>query len=118
MRYADAMAVGLSLSCLAHCLLLPLAVTLAPWVFPAFVSDERVHIFLLALAVPISAWGIGLGFRRHGEGRLVWMAVLGLALMIAGVLQETDWLERGLTVVGVVLVAAAHILNWRRRRLG
>ncbi len=117
MRYADQVAVGLSMACLVHCLLLPMAITLAPWLFPAFISDERVHIGLLALAVPISAWGIGLGFRHHGQGRLVCMAVLGLTFMVAGVLQETEWLERGLTVAGVVLLATAHILNWQRRRM-
>lgn len=118
MRYADAMAVGLSVSCLVHCLLLPLGVTLAPWVFPAFVTDERVHIILLTLAIPMSVWGLSLGFRHHGQWRLVSTAVLGLTFMIAGVLQETEWLERGLTVVGVILVASAHVLNWQRRRLG
>lgn len=106
------MAVGLSTARLVHCLMLPLLITLAPWVLAVFVADERVHIFLLALAVPISAWGIGLGSRRHGEARLVSMAILGLTLMVAGDLQETDGLERGLTVVGAVLVASAHILNW------
>lgn len=118
MRYADKVAVGLSMACLLHCLMLPLVLSLAPWVFPAFVSDERVHIVLLALAVPVSAWGIGLGFRQHGRGRLVWLAVLGLTFMIVAVAQDHDWLERGLTVVGVVLLASAHILNWQRSRPG
>lgn len=116
MRYADEVAVGLSLACLVHCLVLPLFVTLAPWLFPVFLADEAFHVIMLVIAVPISALGIGLGFRIHRERSLVVLAALGLILMTLGVLQETDWLEQGLTVVGVACLASAHILNWRWRR--
>ncbi|TVS16310.1 MAG: MerC domain-containing protein [Gammaproteobacteria bacterium] len=118
MRYADEAAVGLSVACLAHCLLLPVFITLAPWLFPVFLADEGFHIAMLAVAVPVSAVGIGFGFRVHRDMRLVALAAIGLVLMVLGVLQETDALERGLTVIGVACVAAAHTLNWQWRRRG
>ncbi len=118
MRYADEVAVGLSLACLVHCLVLPMFIVLAPWVFPVFLANEGFHIAMLAVAVPVSALGIGYGFRVHRDMRLVALAALGLLLMVLGVLQETETLERGLTVVGVACVAAAHTLNWQWRRRG
>jgi type IV secretory pathway VirB2 component (pilin) len=47
---------------------------------------------------------------------LVALAVLGLGLMLAGALEvpSAGW-ERPLTVIGGVILATAHILNWRRR---
>lgn len=118
MQSADGVAVGLSLACLVHCLLLPLFITLAPWLFPVFLADERFHVAMLLLAVPVSALGIGLGFRVHRDARLIVLAAAGLLLMALGLMQETEWLEQGLTVVGVSFVAGAHLINWQWRRRG
>ena len=53
---------GLSLACLAHCLVLPAVLVLLPVMLAAPLGDELFHQVLLLAVVPISAialsWGV------------------------------------------------------------
>ena len=118
-RALDLSAVGLSALCLAHCLALPaLALTLPLLGFWA--HAEWVHVVFVSLAAPIAMlalidWSNG----RPASWRLAVLAMLGLGLMLAGALEapRASW-ERPLTVAGGLLLASAHIANWRRRHTG
>ena len=75
--------------------------------------DDLTHWLLLGFALPTSLWALLRG--REVAGVVPLLAGLsGLAAMAAAVafLRETPN-ERWLTVAGVLLVAAAHVMNWR-----
>jgi hypothetical protein len=108
---ADGVAVSASLLCLAHCLLLPLLVSILP-VLGLLADDSLpVHAALLGLALPLGLWALGRGRHRAGWGPLA-LGLFGFALMAAA-LMTSEPHERLLTVAGVSLVAIAHWRNWR-----
>lgn len=112
----DASAVGLSALCLVHCLALPALALLLP-VLGLWAQAEWVHVLFVLVAAPVAVLSfVDPSTRRPRSWRLAGAALLGLGLMIAGALEIPSAAdERVLTVVGGVLLAAAHIGNWRRR---
>lgn len=115
----DASAVGLSALCLVHCLALPALALLLP-VLGFWAQAEWVHVVFVTVAAPVAVLSfVDLSKRRPRSWRLAAVAVLGLSLMIAGALEfpaPAD--ERLLTVVGGLLLAGAHLANWRHRHNG
>lgn len=75
--------------------------------------NPDIHRWGLAFALAIGAATIGMGALRHG--RFVPLAVggTGLGLMAGAVAVGHGNAEVVLTVCGVVLVAAAHVINMR-----
>lgn len=117
-RALDLSALGLSGLCLVHCLALPVLALALP-LLGAWASAEWVHIVFVALAAPIALIALIDWSRvRSSSGRLIGLAATGLGLMLAGALAipVATW-ERPLTVAGGLLVACAHVGNWRRRHL-
>jgi hypothetical protein len=117
----DALAAALSSLCLVHCLLMPLGLGLAPVVAALAPGDahgpEWLHWALLGLAAPVSVWALWRGVVIHGEDRPWQIAALGFALMAAGALAHAAGpAEQVLTVLGGLVVAAAHLLNWQARK--
>lgn len=115
-RTGDAVAIGLSGLCLAHCLVLPLAASVLP-LLGAWAEAEWVHWAFVGLAAPVSFWTLMRAARTHGLGTTTLsLAILGLALLIAGAAGYPDHdQETAVTVTGGLTLAAAHLLNWRRQ---
>ena len=55
----DKAAIGLSLLCVAHCLLTPIAIVMLPALGATFLEDERFHYALLFLVLPTSLVSLG-----------------------------------------------------------
>lgn len=110
----DVAGVGLSVLCLVHCAALPLAAALLP-ALAVWGEAEWVHWAFLALAASVSAMVLLRPTCFSYARGLIGLAGVGLALMLFGALEWPDhgW-EEPLTIVGGLLVAAAHLLNWRR----
>ncbi|MGR4865104.1 MerC domain-containing protein [Caulobacter sp. LARHSG274] len=115
-RAMDASAISLSALCLVHCLGLPVLALVLPFL-GVWARAEWVHVAFICAAAPIALTAL-VDWRtlRPHAWALVALAALGLGLMLAGALEvpSAEW-ERPLTVVGGVILATAHILNWRRR---
>ena len=122
-RGLDALAMLLSGLCLIHCLALPLLVAALPLAASSLVADERFHQWLLLGAVPTSVIALGWGWRRHRDGVVAWLGVIGLILMVFAAfgiqtgLIDADG-ERVLTVIGAVMLAVAHLRNYQLRHHG
>ncbi len=114
---ADAAAVGLSLACLAHCLLLPVLLTLAPALSIGFLADEQFHRWLLVAILPTSALALMLGCWRHRSLSVIAAAGVGLTLLVLAAFFGHDLLgeagEKVMTSIGAVIVAYSHIMNHR-----
>ena len=112
----DVSAIGLSALCLVHCLLLPVVAALLP-VLAAAGEAEWMHLLFVVLAVPLATAAL---WRAHGlrplPGPLLALAGTGITGLLAGALGwPSEALETPLTVAGGVLLASAHVWNWRRR---
>lgn len=117
----DGWAALLSSLCLLHCLMLPFGLALAPALFAfgggVHLDAAWVHWALLLVAIPVSVHALLAGYRIH---LLAWptaLATLGFATMVGGAMVHgsVGW-EQAFTVLGGLLVAAAHGWNWRLRR--
>ena len=115
----DASAVGLSALCLVHCLALPALALLLP-VLGFWAQAEWVHVAFVLIAAPVAVLSfIDLPRLRPRSWPMTAAALVGLSLMIAGALGFPDAAyERVLTVVGGLLLAGAHLTNWRHRHSG
>ena len=115
-RALDLAPILASAACLVHCLLMPLLLALLPAASRLFALPEDFHLFAFVFAVPASAVAMGAGYRHHGLAHPALFGGLGLVLLAAGMLaHERLLLETGLTVGGSLILATAHVLNWRLR---
>lgn len=116
-RMFDGFAVCASFTCMAHCLLLPLLLAALPALADRLDPGESFHIVVLLLAVPTSAFALIGGWRRHRASVPLAVGSAGLALMAAGIaFSSREAIETALTVAGSLLLAGAHVANWRNRR--
>ena len=125
-RLADLTGILLSLTCLIHCLALPLILLLAPALSRWIALPEGVHAAILLLALPAAAVAMRDGWRRHRRLVPAVFAVAGLSLLALGLSAHEGWIavanpeaaDRLLTSVGALALAAAHLVNWRWRHRG
>ena len=117
-RWFDGFAVDASALCLVHCLVLPLLIAALPAVAGRLDLGEGFHFGVLAFAVPTSAFALVEGWRRHRAVAPLFAGIAGLVLLAAGLAFE-EWaaVETGVTVAGSLLLAGAHVANWRGRGL-
>ena len=113
----DKVAVGLSFLCVAHCLLLPLAVLVLPAIGATLFEGEEFHFWLLFLVAPASFLSLGLGCRRHGRMKILWLGLVGVFTLSLVVTLGEDLLgetfEKLSTMLGAMIVALAHLRNSR-----
>ncbi|MDH3719704.1 MAG: MerC domain-containing protein [Planctomycetota bacterium] len=112
-NWLDGAAVGLSALCLVHCLALPLVVAGLP--FLAQFSEGHLHKQMLIVVLPLSIVALGLGYRHHHNGRIVAAGAVGMALLTVGAtIAHSQWglmADRSFTIVGALVLAAAHFYN-------
>ncbi|MDX5330554.1 MAG: MerC domain-containing protein [Caulobacteraceae bacterium] len=111
-RLLDGSAIGLSGLCLIHCLALPFAAAFVP-LLGVWSEAEWVHLAVVILAAPLSAGALLLSRPRNAAA--IGIALPGLALLVAALAAHE--VETVLTVAGGTALAAAHVINWRGRRL-
>lgn len=73
----------------------------------------EIHQVGLALAVLVGLVALGLGMLRHRRAGPLVLGACGIAFMAAALAQGHGLGEAILTIIGVVLVASAHIGNLR-----
>ena len=113
----DKAAIGLSMLCIAHCLLTPIAIVMLPALGATFLEDERFHYALLFLVLPTSIFSLGLGCRKHGRREILLFGLFGLLLMSLILILGEDMLgelgEKISTILGALIIAVAHVRNFR-----
>ena len=111
-RRLDRTGIVLSGLCAAHCIMGVVLVGVLGLGGEALLSPA-IHRVGLALALVVGLISLGFGVQRHGRlGPLV-IGGIGLALMAAAIAVGHGLPEAVLTVIGVSLVALAHIRNLR-----
>jgi hypothetical protein len=112
-NWLDGAAVALSALCLVHCLALPLLVAGMPLL--ARFAEGHLHAQMLLIVLPLSVLAFGLGFRRHRSVRIVAIGAVGMILLVFGATVAHAQLglaaDRAFTVIGALVLAAAHYFN-------
>ncbi len=122
-RLADLVGIALSLTCLVHCLVLPLLLVLLPALGVWILMPEWLHSVILLLALPAALIAMTEGRRRHARFAPAILAATGLALLALGLSVHEGWIaiadretaDRLATSIGALALAGAHLLNWRWR---
>lgn len=113
----DGAATCASAACLVHCLVLPLVIALLPTMASSLDPGEGLHTLILLFALPTSALALVPGWRSTGAPGPLATGLAGLVLLCVGVaLSGRETLETLVTVAGSLLLAGAHVANWRMRR--
>ena len=116
----DKAAIGLSFTCALHCLMVPILLALFPSGALSGLGDERIHLGLLALIIPISVFSLTLGCRVHSNLTVVAVGVTGICILCFSALLAHDMggesLETAGTLVGSGIVALSHALNFKSCR--
>ena len=114
----EGVAMGAAIACLAHCIALPMLLAALPALALVIPVPHDFHLVALALAIPATAGALFAGYRRHRLAGPLLAGTVGLLLLALGVLTwgETPF-EIPVTIVGSMFIAAAHVSNWRLRRV-
>jgi len=111
----DSLAISLSLLCVVHCLFVPSFIILAPSFLTFSFNNELIHYLILALAIPFSLFALISGHKAHKKLSFLFMGVLGLSILLLAVIYgETvfgEIGEKGLTLLGSIIVVFSHFKN-------
>jgi len=106
----DRAGVILSGLCAAHCVL-GLVIVAGFGLGGSLMLDPAIHRIGLLLATILAGTAIGIGALQHRRAAPLVVAGIGLAFMAGGLMVDHGAEEAILTVIGVTLVAAGHLLN-------
>lgn len=111
----DRLGIALSLICLAHCLLLPVALVALPVVAVQWLQEGTVHVVMALALAPVAAFALIPGLKRHRSWRVAGAMASGLSLVSAAAFAGEgsvahEW-SIPLTVAGGAILVVAHFVN-------
>lgn len=108
----DALGITTSILCAIHCAILPLVVVSLPVMGINIVHNLFFEYGMICLAFVIGTWALSHGFRKHHRRYIPWLLFTGgMLLLIAK--QLWHQYEFQILPFAVVLIIAAHLLNYR-----
>jgi hypothetical protein len=114
----DNAAIALSGLCLFHCLLLPVIVVTLPLL--GQFNEVHFHVQMLIVVVPVSLFAFTLGYRHHGNKRIIARGIAGIALLfVGGTFAHANYgilADSLLTMAGSIVLATSHYQNNRLTR--
>jgi hypothetical protein len=116
LAYLDASGMSMSLLCAVHCALMPLVVTILPWIGLGILAEDGAESILLGLSASLGIASSYLGYRVHRSGWSVILLAAGLGLLASGRIVEGweyETIGLPLLVGGGLVVASSHLLNRR-----
>ena len=115
--HLDAIPVVLSGVCMLHCLALPLLLTISPILNVTLLSETVFHVLLLVFILPTSVIALTIGCRSHKDRITLVLGALGLSILTITAFFGHQLVgltgERILTSFGGLILASAHIQNYR-----
>ena len=84
-EYSDKTAIGLSVLCLLHCLLVPTFLVFLSGYISLSYNNEIVHYILLLIAIPVSIYALIAGARNHKSINFLYLGFTGILFLILAV---------------------------------
>ena len=84
-QFSDKLSICLSLCCILHCIALPVIILMIPSFASLWINNEKVHVILVLLAVPISLFAMAKSLRVHHSYKCISLAVIGLSLLVGAI---------------------------------
>ena len=109
----DRAGVLLSSLCAVHCVL-GIVIVAGLGLGGGLLLDPAIHRVGLLVATLVAGIAIGIGAVQHRRALPFVVAMTGLTFMGGGLAVEHGVEEAVLTIIGVTLVAAGHVLNLRK----
>lgn len=113
----DKAAVVLSGICMLHCLALPVLLTIFPIINISLIDEATFHVVMIVFILPISLIALAIGCRQHKDILTIILGVIGLGILIITAIYGHTLFgltgERLVTSLGGVILALAHIQNYR-----
>ncbi len=115
--FTDKLAIGLSMACTIHCLVLPILLIMLPSLAALNIHDESFHLWMAIAVIPTSLYALSLGCKEHKRYQLLYMGIIGLTLLISALILGEERIgetgEKILTVLGSSLLVLGHWSNFR-----
>lgn len=110
-RWLDMASMVLSALCVVHCVALPFIALGIPFL-GSFTQADWVHKLLVMMAAPLSLWAITYS-RAWKKWPVTALMCGGLVLLtLAAFVPALHEVEAMVTVIGAVMIAAAHGINY------
>lgn len=111
----DRLGITLSVVCLLHCLMLPVAIAALPLVAAQWLRTGTFHTAMALVLLPVALRAVVPGLRLHGRASVAAAMAAGLALLSTAAfagerLLSREW-EIGLTLAGGAVLVTAHAVN-------
>ena len=114
---SDKLAIMLSTICVIHCFFFPSLIILSAGFLTLSLESELIHSLILLLTLPISIFALASGYENHKTITFLLIGIFGLTTLVAAILLGGSFFgepgEKGLTLIGSILVAYAHFNNYQ-----
>jgi hypothetical protein len=112
----DALGIAASVACAIHCAVLPLVMSSLPILGINIINNFWFEIFMIVLAMGIGLHSLTHGFKKHHHRLLpIIVFVIGISLLL--VKQILHKYQIWFLVPAVILIVAAHYINYRQCRI-
>jgi hypothetical protein len=112
----DALGIATSLACAIHCAILPLMLGTIPILGINIVNNEGFEYLMIFLALAIGAYSLWHGYKKHHHSLTPLLIFLtGIGLLFAKQVWHT--MQYWLLPLAVILIIAAHLLNYKACRV-
>lgn len=106
-----------SMACAIHCAALPFLLSLAPLAGLQFLNNPWVEYSIILLSFFVASYALVHGYyRHHRKWHALIIVAAGFASIGLGHLLAEGWKEVLLTSCGAVVIAVAHLVNWKQLR--
>lgn len=113
----DALGISASLLCAVHCSLLPVLLTLGALGGLSWMRHPLVEAVFIGLSLILAVASLFPSWRKaHGRLEPIGLVLLGFGLIIGSHLLHAHHHEPALMTIGGVLIAFAHLINWKLLR--
>jgi hypothetical protein len=113
----DRLGAALGFLCAVHCVAVPLLMGVLPSLGLEFLADGAVDAVIVVVATLFAGVASVLGFRQHGERRVVAGFAGAVALLVAAqFFGEENLAGRAVSIAGGLTLAVTHLVNMRLGR--